>query len=58
MPVLLNIQSRSDLLHYFLEDSNATLAVCEASLASSFDAETLEGTSVERVVMVNGSDAP
>ena len=31
---------------------------CEASLASSFDAETLEGTSVERVVMVNGSDAP
>ena len=57
VPVLLNIQSRSDLLNYFLEDSNATLAVCEASLASSFDAETLEGTSVERVVMVNGSDA-
>ena len=56
MPVLLNIQSRSDLLNYFLEDSNATLAVCEASLASSFDAETLEGTSVGRVVMVNGSD--
>ena len=57
VPVLLNVQSRSDLLNYFLEDSNATLAVCEASLASSFDAETLEGTSVERVVMVNGSDA-
>ena len=58
VPVLLNIQSRSDLLNYFLEDSNATLAVCEASLASSFDAETLEGTSVERVVMVNGTGAP
>ena len=57
VPVLLNIQTRSDLLNYFLEDSNATLAVCEASLASSFDAETLEGTSVGRVVMVNGSDA-
>ena len=56
VPVLLNIQTRSDLLNYFLKDSNATLAVCEASLASSFDAETLEGTSVERVVMVNGSD--
>ena len=55
--VLLNIQTRSDLLNYFLKDSNATLAVCEASLASSFDAETLEGTSVERVVMVNGTDA-
>ena len=57
VPVLLNVQSRSDLLNYFLKDSNATLAICEASLAPRFDAETLEGTSVERVVMVNGSDA-
>ena len=58
VPVLLNIQARSDLLSYFLADSGATLAVCEASLASGFDAETLEGTDVERVVVVNGSDVP
>jgi len=57
VPVLLNIQTRSELLNYFLTDSGATLAVCEASLASSFGASVLQGTKVERVVTVNGSDA-
>ena len=56
VPVLLNTQTRSDLLSYFLKDSEATLAVCEASLASSFDSEALRGTKVERIVIVNGSD--
>ena len=57
VPVLLNTRTRSELLNYFLVDSDATLAVCEASLASSFDAKALQGTKVERVVIVNGSDA-
>ena len=55
--VLLNTRTRSELLNYFLVDSDATLAVCEASLASSFDAKALQGTKVERVVIVNGSNA-
>ena len=57
VPVLLNTQTSSELLNYFLVDSEATLAVCEASLVSSFDAKALQGTQVERVVIVNGSDA-
>ena len=57
VPVLLNIQTRSELLNYFLVDSDAPLAVCEASLASSFSADVLQGTKVERVVIVNGTDA-
>ena len=56
VPVLLNIQSRPALLNYFLLDSEAPLAVCEASLASSFSASVLQGTKVERVVTVNGTD--
>ena len=57
VPVLLNTQTRTELLNYFLVDSEATLAVCEASLASGFNADALQGTKVERVVIVNGSDA-
>ena len=57
VPVLLNIQTRPELLNYFLVDSDAPLAVCEASLASSFSADVLQGTKVERVVIVNGTDA-
>ena len=58
VPVLLNTRTRSELLSYFLVDSEAPLAVCEASLASSLDASVLQGTKVERVVIVNGIDAP
>ena len=57
VPVLLNIQTHSELLNYFLVDSDAPLAVCEASLVSSFGADVLRGTKVERVVIVNGTDA-
>ena len=57
VPVLLNTQTRAGLLNYFLVDSEATLAVCEATLASSFDAKALHATKVERVVIVNGTDA-
>ena len=57
VPVLLNTQTRAELLNYFLVDSEATMAVCEASLASGFSAKVLQGTRVQRVVIVNGTDA-
>ena len=57
VPVLLNTRTRSELLSYFLVDSGATLAVCEASLASIFAAGALQGTKVDRVIVVNGTDA-
>lgn len=54
VPVLLNIQTKPDTLNYFLKDTGARLAVCEAGLAESLGDETRQGTSLERVVIVNG----
>lgn len=55
VPVLLNIQTRPDLLAYFLWDSGARIAVTEADLAGSFSDGALDGTALERVVTVNGA---
>lgn len=54
VPVLLNIQTKPDALNFFLKDTSARIALCEASLADSFGAETLRGTALEKVVIVNG----
>jgi benzoate-CoA ligase family protein len=56
VPVLLNTQTTPDLLNYYLKDSSAKLALCEASLIKLFDSEVLSGTSVERVIIVNQSE--
>jgi benzoate-CoA ligase family protein len=56
VPVLLNTQTTPDLLNYYLKDSSAKLALCEASLIKLFDSEVLAGTSVERVIIVNQSE--
>lgn len=54
VPVLLNIQTKPDLLNYYLKDSEARIALCEADLADAFNDEALQGTKTERVVIVNG----
>lgn len=54
VPVLLNIQTKADVLNYFLKDSGARFAVVEASHAALFDATTLEGTSLNTIIAVNG----
>jgi benzoate-CoA ligase family protein len=54
VPVLLNIQTKPDVLNFFLKDTSARIALCEASLADSFGAETLKGAALEKVVIVNG----
>lgn len=54
VPVLLNIQTKPDVLAYFLRDSGARIALCESSLADAFSEPTLAGTSVERVIVANG----
>lgn len=54
VPVLLNTQTKSDVLNYFLKDSQARIAVVDAELAGSFDGETLEGTVQEKTVVANG----
>ncbi|MEM7399725.1 MAG: benzoate-CoA ligase family protein [Pseudomonadota bacterium] len=55
VPVLLNIQTRAEVLNYFMADSAAAIAVVEADLANMFDAETRKDTSLNTVVAVNGS---
>ena len=55
VPVLLNTQATDDTLNYFLKDTGARLAVCEAGLARHFGPTVREGTEVATVVAVNGS---
>ncbi|KTQ96990.1 long-chain fatty acid--CoA ligase [Aureimonas ureilytica] len=57
VPVLLNTQTNQDTLNFFLKDTGARIALCEASLAAQFGPDGLEGTVVERVVIVNGAPA-
>jgi benzoate-CoA ligase family protein len=55
VPVLLNIQTMPEVLNFFLKDTGARLAVCEAGLAHMFGPETQTGTALERVITVNGT---
>ncbi|MFC3615399.1 benzoate-CoA ligase family protein [Lutimaribacter marinistellae] len=50
VPVLLNIQTGTETLAYFLRDSGARVALCEAGLADRFAAQA-----VETLVGVNGT---
>jgi benzoate-CoA ligase family protein len=54
VPVLLNIQTKPDVLNYFLQDTGARFAVVDADLAHLFSGPTLEGTSLQVVVVTNG----
>jgi benzoate-CoA ligase family protein len=54
VPVLLNIQTKPDVLNYFLQDTGARFAVVDADLAHQFDGQTLEGTELQAVVVTNG----
>lgn len=55
VPVLLNIQTKPEVLNYFLKDSGARLALVEADIARTFDAETQAGTGLETLVIANGT---
>ncbi|MCB1340913.1 MAG: benzoate-CoA ligase family protein [Pseudooceanicola sp.] len=50
VPVLLNTLSTPDLLGFYLTDSGARIALCDADFADRF-----AGLEVERVVVVNGA---
>ena len=59
VPVLLNIQTKPDVLNYFLSDSGARYAVVEACLTGLFDADTRTGTELTAIVVANGAaDGP
>jgi len=54
VPVLLNTQSPRDTLAYYLQDSQARVAVCDLALSEMFDADLLRGSAIEAVVVVEG----
>lgn len=57
VPVLLNIQTRPDVLNYFLKDSEARLALVDAEFAGIFHGDTLKGARLETTVVANGEAA-
>lgn len=55
VPILLNTQTTPDLLEFFLSDTAAEVAVCEAGFAGEFTAEILEKTELETIAVANGT---
>ncbi|MGI9374232.1 MAG: benzoate-CoA ligase family protein [Hyphomicrobiales bacterium] len=52
VPVLLNIQTKPDVLSYFLKDSGARIAVCDAEAAHHF-----KDSALEKVIVAENADA-
>jgi benzoate-CoA ligase family protein len=57
VPVLLNTLTTPDLLNFFLSDTGARLAVCEAEFTDRMGAEATRGTALEKTIIANGADA-
>ncbi|MGX1308723.1 benzoate-CoA ligase family protein [Amorphus suaedae] len=57
VPVLLNTQATPDLLRFFVADTGARIALCEAALGALFDDPEMRANGLERTVVVNGSGA-
>jgi len=55
VPVLLNTMTPVETLNYYLKDTGAKLALCEASLLDRFNADAHVGTALQRVVVANGN---
>jgi acetyl-CoA synthetase len=55
VPVLTNTLTPPDLLQYYLADSGASVAVCEAAFVDRFNRAALDGTPLERLIVVNGA---
>ena len=55
VPVLLNTLTTPDLLNFFLADTGARIALCEADLVDKFGEEALKGIELDYVVVANGA---
>ncbi|MFG5379949.1 benzoate-CoA ligase family protein [Yoonia sp. R2-816] len=54
VPVLLNTQTKSDLVQFYLEDSGAQLAVVDACFAAVFSDDVIGASRIDRIVIANG----
>jgi benzoate-CoA ligase family protein len=57
VPLLINTLTPPDLLQFYLADSSAKVAICDAAFADRFNAEACRNTSLEAVVISNGEAA-
>ncbi|MGR3704721.1 benzoate-CoA ligase family protein [Sulfitobacter sp.] len=59
VPVLLNVQTKPDVLNFFLKDSGARVALVEADLVDVFGPGSTAGTALETLVIANAQgDTP
>jgi benzoate-CoA ligase family protein len=54
VPLLVNTLTPPDLLQFYLADSSARVAVCDAAFAERFDATACQSTRLETLVVTNG----
>jgi benzoate-CoA ligase family protein len=54
VPLLINTLTPPDLLQFYLADSGATVAVCEAEFCPRFDAVACKDTALKTLIVVNG----
>lgn len=55
VPIFLNTQSPSDLLHFFAENSGARACVTETEFLGAFGAEDWTSTNLETVILTDGT---
>jgi benzoate-CoA ligase family protein len=55
VPLLINTLTPPDLLQFYLSDSGARVAICDAAFAYRFNAEACRATQLATVVIVNGA---
>lgn len=55
VPVLLNTMTTPETLNFFLKDTKARFAVCEANLTDHFSETVMQGTDLEVVILANGA---
>ncbi len=55
VPVLLNTQTKPDVLNFFLKDSGARFAVVESDQLEVFSGETVAGTNLQTTIVANGN---
>ena len=54
VPLLINTLTPPELLQFYLADSSAKVAICDAGFAHRFNSEACRDTSLEAVVITNG----
>jgi acetyl-CoA synthetase len=54
VPVMVNTLTPPDLLQFYLSDSDAKVAICDAAFADRFDATACRDTRLETLVVANG----